>query len=422
VKLAFVFPPKWTPHADGALQIWNQEVTARLSKCCDVLVYSGIHSFQRDEYMDGVRYRRFPTRLDKFVENNYSRLIKLFPFIRDARGVQRPLFSSDLWYFTYAFRVALDLRKQGRDIVHVHYYPQFAYIIKRLNPKLRVILHMHGEWLTQARFNNLKARLRKIDLIISCSEYCTKAIRAMFPEIASRCRTVPMGLSPDAFSRPDRKSQPDNSDARRLLYVGRISPEKGLHVLLDAFELIIREYPDASLTMVGPESVAARDMIVDLCLEKAVADSLAPFYKESYLLQLKRKLSPAAARRVTFAGPVAHSDVAAYYENSDIYVSSSLYESFGMSIIEAMAAGVPMVAAQGGAVADLVSHGRTGLLVAAGSPLAIRDAVISLFTDARLRNSISCVAREMVLKQFSWETICSALMQMYHGVLDTKAA
>ncbi|MBZ5698192.1 MAG: glycosyltransferase family 4 protein [Acidobacteriia bacterium] len=421
MKVAFVFPPMWSPHGDGALQIWNQEVTTRLSRQSEVLVYSGLFSFRPHDSVDGVSYRRFSTPLGTFVKNNHYRLLKLFPLIRYALGVQHPIFSSDLWYPDYALQVARDLRKQGCDIVHVHYYPQVAHVIKRLNPTLPVVLHVHGEWLTQVKFNNLNARLHELDRVITISEYCTKLVRAMFPEIASRCRTSPMGLSPDAFSGADRSFHSSNSGPK-LLYVGRISPEKGLHVLLDAFELIIREYPDASLTIVGPESVASRDMIVDLCLKRAVADSLAPFYKGSYLSQLKQKLSPEAAKRVTFTGSVSHSDVPRYYEEADIYISPSFYESFGMAIIEAMAAGVPMVAAQGGAVADLVSDRRTGLLVEAGSPVAIRDAVITLFTNTTLRNSISCAAREMVLKQFSWETICAELVQMYGEVLGNKAA
>jgi len=104
---------------------------------------------------------------------------------------------------------------------------------------------------------------------------------------------------------------------------------KGIHVLLDAFELIIREFPDVALTIVGPEWVAPREDITDLSLEEDIINGLAPFYSNSYLLQLKRKLSPNAAKRVTFAGLVAHSDVPAFYKEADIYIGPSLYESFG---------------------------------------------------------------------------------------------
>lgn len=410
MKIAFVFPPMWSPCSDGSLSIWNQEVTTRLSKHSDVLVYSGAFDFERADAVNGVRYRRFSTHWD-------SRIVKYFRLTQNVLRIRRATFGSDLWWPGYAWKVALDLRKQGCDIAHVYYYPQFANLIKRLNPTLPVILHMHGEWLTQVKFTNLRERLRRIDMIVSCSELCTKSIRAMFPQIASRCRTLAMGMSPDDLSRVRREMHADNVQPRRLLYVGRISPEKGIHVLLDAFELISQRYPDASLTIVGPEWISPPEDITNLCLDRDAIASLAPFYKGSYLSQLKQKLSPDAAMRVRFVGLVAHRDVPQYYGRADIYVNPSYYESFGVSILEAMAAGVPVVAAEGGAVTELISDGHSGLIVKAGSPSAIADAVIKLVTNPSLRQSISRVARETVWKRFSWETICSVLMQMYRELL-----
>jgi glycosyltransferase involved in cell wall biosynthesis len=409
MKIAFVFPPMWPPHVDGSLQIWNREVTTRLSRLCDVSVYSGIFSLQPHERVDGVAYRRFSTHWD-------SRLLKYFQLLRKFLGIQHPPFSSDLWYPWYALRVALDIRKHGCDIAHVYNFLQFATLIKRLNPTVRVILNMHGDLLTKVNFSNLNKRLRKIDLIISCSEFVTNPARAKFPQIASRCKTVPMGISLDVLS-IRRSASADEVRCRRLLYVGRISPEKGIHVLLDAFEMIIRRYPDATLIIAGAEWVLPREYLADLCLDRSVVEGFASFYSDSYLQQLQRNLSPDAAKRVTFAGLVPHTDVPEYYANADIYINPSFYESFGMSIIEAMAAGLPVVATRVGAVPDLISHGQNGLLVDAASSAAIADAVSSLFANPSLARSIASAGREMVCNQFSYETICSALMQMYRDTL-----
>ena len=117
---------------------------------------------------------------------------------------------------------------------------------------------------------------------------------------------------------------------------------------------------------------------------------------------------------------MAHSDVPVYFGNADIYVSASLHESFGMSVIEAMAAGLPVVAPRIEAFDDLISDGRTGLLVEPINPSAIAEAVIRLFKNPELGNSMSCAAREMVCGQFSWDTICSSLLQIVSRLLDTK--
>src|SRR5262249_23247633 len=162
--------------------------------------------------------------------------------------------------------------------------------IKYFNPSVRVILHMHGEWLTQVKFNKLESRLGTLDLIISCSEFVTEAICARFPTVADRCKTVPMGLAPEDYSFGGVPAARFSS--KGLLCVGRISPEKGVHVLLEAFEQILQQFPDATLTIVGPEWISPREDITDRCLTKQVIASLEAFYRGSYLSQLKEKLSP----------------------------------------------------------------------------------------------------------------------------------
>lgn len=408
MKIAFVFPPMWTPHSDGSLQIWNREVTSQLSKTHRVSVYAGTYDSFGVECVGTVLYKRVPALWD-------SRLLKRLQYIR--RDARRPIFASDFWYPMYALRVALDIRRSGVDVVHVYNYPQFATLIKWLNPAARVVLNVHGDVLTKAGFRNVESRLQRIDLIVSCSDFVTRSIREALPNVATRCKTVPMGVCPQTFS--SRRSSYETSGRRplRLLYVGRISPEKGVHVLLEAFERIVSTHPDATLTIVGPEWVAPREDITDLFLDRAVVSSLERYYDGGYLQQMKQSLSPAAAQRVTFAGLVKHSDVAAHYAKADIYISPSLYESFGMSIIEAMVAGVPVVAARGGAVPDLIANNRTGLLVDVANPSAIADAVIGLAANPQLRRALSTDARSIVCERFSWDTISSDLLQLYREVL-----
>lgn len=414
MKIAFVFPPQWTPHGDGSLQIWNHEVTRRVAKSSDVIVYARTYSSAWTETVEGVLYQRVPARWD-------SRLLKYAQLVYNLFGNRRPLYSTDLWYPGYALRVALDLRKRGCDVVHVYNYPQIANVIKRLNPAARVILNLHGNMLTEVKFNNLSSRLRNMDSVVSCSDLVAEPVRAGFPEIAIRCHTVPMGVSVKEFSRNYQNARPVGAHPRRLLFVGRISPEKYLHVLLEAFEKVVSQYPDASLTIVGPEWIASRAELADLYLEKAVADRLEPFYKGSYLQQLKDRLSPETSKRVTFTGLVAHADIPMYYANADIYISPSPTESFGMSIIEAMIAGLPVVASEGGAVPELVSDRRTGMLVAAGDPQAMADGIMALFSDQELRKSISDAARQMVQNRFSWETVAASLLDIYGTRTDASA-
>ena len=163
--------------------------------------------------------------------------------------------------------------------------------------------------------------------------------------------------------------------------------------------------------------VAVYEHVVDLCLDKSVTSNLAAYYEGSYLAQLKQRLSAHAAERVTFAGLVPHSEIASYYAAADICVCPSLYESFGMSVIEAMAAGVPVVATRVGAVPQLISDQHTGLIVNTADPKAIASAIARLFGNAQLWSSISRSARKQVSEQYSWDTICTRLHELYSGLL-----
>lgn len=410
MKIAFVFPPQWCPHTDSSLQLWNRAVSTRLAKDCDVDVYySATISPSKKGCIDGVNYRRVFSRWE-------HRLVKLVYLIHLKLGIKRPLFSTDLWFPGYALGVALQLRKHKADIVHVYNFPQYGALIKHLNPSAQVVLNMHGEILTQVKFANVKARLSKMAHIVSCSDLLTEGIRHKFPELADRCVTVPMGIVLEAFDRPDLASRPHRPFSKRLLCVTRLSPEKGPHVLVDAFNLIAQRYPDATLTVVGPEGVSPRGDIADLCLDKKLVDSFEPFYRGNYLKMLEQRVSSEAAPRVKFTGLIPHEEVYRHYAESDIYVSPTYYESFGMSIIEAMAAGLPVVACRGGAVTDFVVDNQNGLLADVGAPSGLADAVGKFFSDPQLRESLASSAKEMVRKRYSWNNIASSLMDVYRGV------
>src|SRR5947208_9727981 len=172
MKISFVFPPMWPPISDGSLSIWNREVTTRLSPYADVLVYAG--SFDSPAVpADAVAYNYLSTWLD-------NRVMERVRYFDRVLGTKRVLFATDVWYPAYALRVALDVRKRHPDVVHVYNYPQFAHLMRRLNPEIKLVLNMHGEWLTQVAFTDLRARLREVDLITSCSDFITASTSSKF--------------------------------------------------------------------------------------------------------------------------------------------------------------------------------------------------------------------------------------------------
>jgi glycosyltransferase involved in cell wall biosynthesis len=406
MKIGYVFPPMWSPVSNGSLSLWNSHVTRRLAPHCETIVYGhSPSSGTTTAWREGVEYRYVSSRLDIWFRDHPN---VFFP----RRTASRPIYSSDLYYLGFALEVSRDLRRQRCDVAHVYYFPQFIPIIKALNPRVRIVLHMHGEWLTQLAWSRIERKLRKCDLILGCSEFITNKIRRSFPHHAARCTTVFMGVDPNHFQRNALRTPSTSPAASRILYVGRISPEKGVHDLLDAFRTILCRRPDTELDLVGPEWKIPPEDLIDLSEDPRLVE-LKRFYSGSYIALLKEMLPASAAEHVHFVGLVPQEDLAPYYQNASVFVNPSLYETLGMSVLEAMASGLPVVATQVGGVPEVLTDGDTGLLVKPADANALASAILRVLGDPTLRVTLATAARTHVADRFSWDTICRQLLGLY---------
>jgi spore coat protein SA len=429
VKIAFVHQPIGTISSStprGAIELWIYEVARRLARSSEVIIYAkrGRHQ-KKFEYTQGVRYKRISTAFDEwftFISAAFNKLgrFSLFQKIQAVvffRDVKRPLFASSLFYLTYALQVAKDLRKENCDIVHLHNFSQFVPIIRAFNPKIKIVLHMHCEWLTQLNRAMIENRLRDVDLIIGCSEYITEKIRLVFPQFADRCQTIYNGVDVDYFVSRNRYVLANKNGVKRLLFVGRVSPEKGLHVLLEAFQEVVKRYPQAQLEIVGSESIPRIEFIVALSDNPQIS-KLSCFYKKTgYLSHLKEQVfSFNIADNVTFTGYIPYKHLINHYRQADMLVIPSFSEAFGMSLIEAMACQVPVVATGVGGMTEIVEEGKTGLLVESGSAPELAEAILCLLSDEDLGKRMRNAARERAVELFSWERIVEALLHFYKSI------
>ncbi len=409
MKIAFVFPPASNPFSGSALGIWNYQITSRLAEYCDVSVYSGPFSSQKEgQCYQSVCYRSISANADRWFGN--------YPSIF-FRG-NKPSYTSIFFFLGYAFKIAYDLRLQKCDVVHLYNFPTFIPIIKALNPRIRIALNIHGDLLSQFAFGKIRRYLRGTDVIISCSELISEKVRARFPEFASRCETVFMGVDPDHFSPGKTSTFAGVNEVKRLLYVGRLSPEKGVHILLDALATVVDHYPETLLDIVGSEGIMRMEYLVTCSLAQSHFAELTQFYSDNYGVSALRERLPQNLRsRVTFHGFVPHDELPNYYRNSDVYINPSYYESFGMSNIEAMACGTPVVTTPVGAVPEVIDHGKTGFLVEPGNSLALAEGIIRILYDMPLRESITKAAYEKAVSCFSWQCACEKLYSLYNRIM-----
>jgi glycosyltransferase involved in cell wall biosynthesis len=408
-----VFPPIGG-HSSIAIIVY--QIARRLARSGhEVIVYGkrghAQPAVERDD--DGILYQRVSTKL----ENLLLKPLRLFDRLGAFPDPKRPFFASSLYHPLYALQVARDLREKQAEVIHILNFSQYVPLIRTFNANAKFVLHMECEWLSQLDASMIEGRLRQTDLIVGCSDYITSKVRLRFPHFADRCRTVYNGVDPDNFSSLGRPTKRNGEES--ILFLGRVSPEKGVHILLDAFRDVVARHPQAQLKIVGSTGSVPFDFVVALSDDDHVS-RLAAFYHgkgrrtDHYADYLHKQLSPPEWKQVSFLGFVPHSGVVDHYRNADVFVFTSVWdEPFGIPMIEAMACGVPVVAAQGGAVPEIVEDGETGLLVERGNATALAEAILRLLGDRDLRNSMGEAGRHRVLEHFTWDRVAEDLLNQY---------
>ena len=336
-----------------------------------------------------------------------------------------PAFSaSRLYCLGYFQRVGRALAADPPDVIVLETFLQMAPLLRQLCPGPQLILHTHDPRLAMSHGPAVQARLAVLDRIVTVSDYLTERFVAAHPQLAGRVFTIYNGVDPAAFV----AAEP--SLPQRVLFVGRISPEKGVHVLVDAMNRVVEARPDAKLDLAGQPGLlpythvrlfhddphwASLDSFYGSNLIDGIGKQLLRPGKD-YVAALKSALTPKAAAATRFLGRVAHATLPRLYGESSLCVVPSLCdEPFGVPTAEAAAAGVPVVAARAGGVPEIVADGETGLLVGRGDVDAFADAILTLLGDRTRSRRMGEAGRERVSRLFSWSRAAERLEAAISG-------
>ncbi len=183
-----------------------------------------------------------------------------------------------------------------------------------------------------------------------------------------------------------------------VLFVGRIDPIKGIDVWFRAMALVVEENP------------ALRGHLC-VCLVGGDVDEEAPPDTEIARLQaLKEELG--IGDLVTFLGRRSQEALPYYYATADVVVMPSLYESFGMVALEAMACGTPVVASDVGGLSFVVRDGETGYLVPENDPYILAATIGCLLRDPQLRRRLGTRGIE-VAREYAWSRVADKIEELY---------
>jgi glycosyltransferase involved in cell wall biosynthesis len=229
----------------------------------------------------------------------------------------------------------------------------------------------------------LREKLRYSRFIVCISYYCRSQMM-LFSDRADwqRLKVIHCGVDSERFRYCDIRKQ-----VRNLLYTGRLAVEKGLAVLFDSLrDLLARGY-ELELTLLGDGG--DRQQLQELARQLGIYD------------------------RLVFAGYASQEQLRNCLHRSDLFILPSFAEGVPVSIMEAMACGVPVLSTYVGGIAELVESGHTGLLVAAGDSVALGNAIARYCDDFELRQRVSRTAREAVVARFNLDKEVGKLAELF---------
>jgi glycosyltransferase involved in cell wall biosynthesis len=236
-----------------------------------------------------------------------------------------------------------------------------------------------------------RAIARSVAMVVAtCSDEVAELARLGVQR--RRICVVPCGVDLDQFT--DRGPVAPRTARARILSVGRLVERKGFDILIRALpgvpgaELLVGGGPPAAELDGDPEAVRLRR----IAAECGVAD------------------------RVHLLGAVSRADMPALMRSADVVACAPSYEPFGMVPVEAMACGVPVVAAAVGGLTDTVLDGVTGMLVPPGRPDRMAAALRTVLSDANLRLGFRSAALDRARSRYAWDRIAAETHRVYSEV------
>jgi glycosyltransferase involved in cell wall biosynthesis len=292
------------------------------------------------------------------------------------------------------------LRLSSSAPIHVHispaYTPEIAWIYARLRG-CPYVAHMHIDLLPSGKAGFLlepykKVLLRRIlrdasAVVVPTDDY-RDIIGEKYTIAHEQIRVIPNGNAHRVSGQPKSLSQ--RRGRRKLLFVGRLSPQKNIPLLLEAIAAYVDKYTnDIELDIVGDGP------------ERCIIESEIQRLKLSHIVFLQ--------------GPMFGDALESKYEASDLFILTSINESFGIVLVEAMSKALPIVSVNIPAVRNIVHHGVNGLL-ADQNATALADVIRTLITDKGLYSKISNnnLAKSRV---YDWKNIAEQFGLVYDSVL-----
>ena len=361
------------PEKGAAVAWWMYQVSKRLHLFEPHIVAIKGHNQEMEEFQNPIHFHR--VHFGRAYKRCFQKITRLDPL-------------------SYGHRVARIIERVRPDIVHVHNAPELVSKLRRL-----------VKWPVPCWLHHMHNPLAMMDVnpetkLIVVSEFLKQWYQKNYPFLNPT--VVTNGADLDLLCRP--RGRDSSTDALRLrfgipdnrkvlLYVGRISPEKGALELVKAFQALLRLRQDVFLLLVGEMRFGGN------------SDRRAVYGNEV------RSLSQSMVGYCQLAGVVPPDEVPNYYRLGDLLVvPSQCEETFGLVAIESMAAGTAVLAVRKGGLPELVIPHQTGFFIDdTGDSEQFALQMSTLLDKPQLLANVAAQAQEYALMHHGWDTVSRQL-------------
>jgi glycosyltransferase involved in cell wall biosynthesis len=366
-----LFASSFAPHLGGVEELSRRLAIELRRRGSNTVVLTNRYpaDLEADQVIDGIPVHRERFRFPEW------RLRHMAGFVLGTSAARRG--------------VAAAMQAHSSQLIHVQCVSSNGYYALRAarRSNLPLVVTMQGELSMDAGQafqrspilrREWRSLLTRADVVTGCSQQVVdEAIAVYGPELAAKARVVRNGIDVSAV----QAAAPESRDRPYVFAIGRMVPQKGFDILIDAFRMVAGEFPDHELVIAGdgPDRAA---------------------------------LEARAGERVHFLGGVQPERAFSLYKGAAGFVLPSRHEPQGIVVIEAMAAGAPVLATRVGGVPETVHDGANGLLVDGDDITAMAEGLRRLLSDADEAKRRAEQAAQDV-RDYDWARIADQYAQCY---------
>lgn len=360
----------------GAIQTYIDGVTPLLSGSHNITIHIlGVTdpSLPNDEVQGGVHYVRIPGKIFNIYQNGVVDFLKEHHF----------------------------------DLIHIFNRPLLVNPVRQVAPTSRIILSMHNDMFLPEKIHPTVAQeaIHQVERIVTVSHYVGNKISESYPEAADKLRTIYSGVDVDLYDPNNTHEVKTIRDQIReanninnkdvILFVGRLSPKKGVDILVRSMNDLAKKHPNSALVLVGSKWYS----------DDRVSDYVA------YVRALASR-SPVPVITTGFIDP---KQVHQWFWAGDLFVCPSQWEEpLARVHYEAMAAGLPIVTTARGGNPEVMEPGKNGVVVThPEDPWTFSDTISKLLSDTKLRESMGSYGRALAHQKYRWSRVAEDLLSVW---------